>query len=75
MANTTTTSQDPPYGLTCCCCGSETIGRQWWNRDTGYGLCASCADHIEPRIGPENFHSYYGIRGVHFDVRGEDETT
>jgi hypothetical protein len=29
--------------LTCCCCGGDA-GRwkQWWNRDTGYGICYAC---------------------------------
>ena len=30
--------------LICCCCNGETYGRQWYNRDTGYGLCSRCAD-------------------------------
>lgn len=29
--------------MTCSTCGSGTSGRQWWNRDTGYGLCNKCA--------------------------------
>lgn len=29
--------------MTCNCCG-EYAGRfpQWWNRDTGYGICRPC---------------------------------
>lgn len=62
--------------LTCCVCGSETRGRQWWNRDTGYGLCESCAD--SPRIIAEiklaefdGAAPYYGVRGVHYCVGKE----
>ena len=31
--------------MQCCCCGSDA-GRwaQWWNRDTGYGICRRCID-------------------------------
>jgi hypothetical protein len=32
----------PARWLLCSCCGAETRGRQWHNRDTGYGLCVSC---------------------------------
>lgn len=28
--------------LICACCGKYTKGRQWWNQDTGYGLCPDC---------------------------------
>ena len=55
-------------GLTCCCCGEYTKGRQWHNRDTGYGLCAKCADWIATRETPENMLSYYGECGVHYKV-------
>lgn len=61
--------------LTCCCCGNSTRGRQWWNRDTGYGLCEPCADKIatdrpfgrEP-ISAEEMRDLYGVRGVHYCV-------
>lgn len=33
--------------LECCCCGNDA-GRwqQHWNRDTGYGLCWTCAEWL-----------------------------
>lgn len=44
-----------------------TRGRQWWNRDTGYGVCPRCGVECINREGPVA-HSYYGDRGVHWDV-------
>src|SRR5690554_239123 len=29
--------------LRCACCGDMTRGRQWHNRDKGFGLCPRCA--------------------------------
>lgn len=58
----------PSRYLTCCCCGDGTRGRQWWNRDTGYGLCPRCADWIGERESPEEMESLYGTRGVHYCV-------
>ena len=55
--------------LTCCCCGCLTKGRQWWNRDTGYGLCNGCI-HMNGvsrvKVGEEA--SSFGVRGTHWDV-------
>ena len=58
----------PVRTLTCCCCGGETRGRQWWNRDTGYGLCVDCIDFCHRGVNDATFADYYGERGVHFDV-------
>ena len=52
--------------LTCCCCGKDTHGRQWWNRDFGYGLCCDCADRIEKKEDEESMKTFYGIKGVHY---------
>ena len=52
--------------LQCCCCGSSTYGRQWWNRDKGFGLCPTCADMLQNKETPENMMSYYGINGTHY---------
>lgn len=30
--------------LICNCCGKYTHGKQWWNRDTGFGECKSCVE-------------------------------
>lgn len=59
---------DKPRRLTCCCCGESTIGRQWWDRDTGYGICNRCADQQAVREDAETMRSYYGERGRHYAV-------
>lgn len=64
--------------MRCSCCGGDA-GRfeQWWNRDTGYGLCGKCAEWIdqyrpfgreipEERIGGEEFTRCYGYEGKHW---------
>lgn len=55
----------PIQTLQCCTCGRETKGRQWYNRDRGFGLCTECAN--------ENSDSYNydmaGKRGYHFDIK------
>jgi hypothetical protein len=38
---------------------------QWFNQDTGYGLCEPCADWIEQRSGADYLAETYGQRGVH----------
>lgn len=61
------TTLSPPLTLTCCCCGSPTLGRQWGNRDTGYGLCDACAIELPTRgTTPEDMHQYYGKAGIHY---------
>lgn len=65
---TTPTNRKPINRLTCCCCGQVTRGRQWWNRDTGYGVCPKCADFIAERETPEEMASAYGERGVHYAI-------
>lgn len=64
--------------LTCACCGESAPGRQWWNRDTGYGVCLRCAnantakygegDEEDTRENPcaSTTHALYGVRGYHF---------
>lgn len=54
--------------LSCCCCGEITMGRQWWNRDIGYGLCSDCAERIEKRESAEDMKSCYGVKGIHYSL-------
>lgn len=56
--------------LDCCCCGCGARGRQWHNRDDGYGLCPGCIDYCARGETIESFERCYGLRGVHFDVEG-----
>lgn len=60
----------PMQHLICSCCGAPTLGRQWWNRDTGYGICDDCVDFVQaPRTeGAES--SGYGIAGTHYLAEG-----
>jgi len=73
-----TSKQGPVRWLTCACCGEETRGRQWPNRDTGYGVCVACADRHAAKYGEgtpadgqrtDSVYSLYGVRGVHFDIK------
>lgn len=54
--------------LTCCCCGNGTSGRQWHNRDHGYGLCKDCVDYCARSEDEASMKSCYGIRGIHYDL-------
>jgi len=62
--------------LYCCCCGSATQGRQWWNRDDGYGLCDSCITpcHVA-HLDKGQVSNCYGIRGIHWDVSNSSHET
>lgn len=61
----------PLSTLRCPCCGAPSKGRQWWNRDTGYGICndpkcwelneISDVALLEKSMG-------FGVRGYHWDV-------
>lgn len=62
----TTTILKPIRTLICCCCGQYTEGRQWWNRDTGYGLCNKCADCIATKEDEETMKECYGEKGIHY---------
>ena len=50
--------------LICCCCGKYTKGKQWWNRDKGFGLCKSCHTWIEKKETAKYMLSCYGIKGI-----------
>lgn len=56
--------------LTCCCCGQFCRGRQWYNRDTGYGLCPNCAKWLREvrHETEEDMKHCYGIEGIHYNV-------
>lgn len=59
----------PIEGLRCCCCGEQTRGRQWHNRDTGYGMCPSCVEHVRGQgETDEVILDLYGIQGIHWGV-------
>lgn len=62
----TPTAASRPRQLVCCCCGAATRGRQWWNRDTGFGICDRCATEQAEHEEPERMRSLYGEAGVHY---------
>lgn len=64
-------STKPVVNLTCAVCGNGTRGRQWYNRDTGYGLCPRCAEWLRSRKNetPASIRECYGIQGVHYEVQ------
>lgn len=62
--------------LECCCCGNAAPAyAQWWNRDTGFGLCGRCATWIRSRkiYDAEEFTSLYGEEGTHWLPEGATE--
>lgn len=63
--------------LWCACCDEAVRGRQWKNRDTGWGVCTRCADANTKRygegkpgdsLGGDTTYALFGVRGVHFGI-------
>ena len=55
--------------LECCCCGQPAPAfKQWWNRDTGYGICATCYRWITAKEGCVEALQRYGHPGVHHSL-------
>ena len=55
--------------LECCCCGQPAPAfKQWWNRDTGYGICATCYRRITAKEGCVEALHRYGHSGVHHSL-------
>lgn len=53
--------------LSCCCCGEYTRGRQWHNRDTGYGVCMPCITWMTGRgTSTDELLNNYGAEGIHY---------
>lgn len=53
--------------LQCGCCGGRTRGKQHWNQDKGFGLCASCVYYILEGKHADEIKSY-GTAGVNFPM-------
>ena len=52
---------------TCAICGNEAHGKQWWNRDKGYGLCLDCAAKwVMKHTTIDEFTKSYGHPGTHW---------
>jgi len=63
--------------LTCCVCGSRCQGRQWWNRDAGYGLCGPCAHWLTAvhRTPAAEMVDLYGHDGRHYFLKSTEVET
>lgn len=48
--------------LQCACCGDNCLGKQWWNRDHGFGVCPRCAYNEDQ----EEVGKMYGKPGIHY---------
>lgn len=55
--------------LECATCGGFAPAfKQWWNRDTGYGVCARCYSESVQKYGEEVSIDYFGQSGVHHSI-------
>ena len=58
----------PIRQLECACCGAHESGRQWWNRDAGYGVCVRCATENTNKYGENDTLDMYGVKGVNWGL-------
>lgn len=63
----------PIERLSCACCGAYARGRQWHNRDTGYGVCSRCFRESFARDGREEAERLYGRAGEHHSLDWANE--
>jgi len=61
--------------LTCAVCGGNAPGRQWWNRDTGYGVCPTCFKEEVQRDGLYEAVLRYGHPGEHHSLDAAEPAT
>lgn len=54
--------------LECSVCGKDEIGRQWHNRDNGFGLCSDCVSFASRGYSHDSFQQTYGLEGYHFSI-------
>lgn len=53
--------------LKCSCCGNHTMGRQFYNKDTGYGLCTQCLVQNSVHGADVNeMIQVFGLQGFHY---------
>lgn len=56
--------------LRCACCGGYAPSkRQWFNRDTGYGVCPRCFAEAVKREGEAVAVDHYGKPGIHHSTQ------
>lgn len=63
-----TIKDQPIKTLICCCCGELTPGRQWWNRDTGYGHCNACTERYDMNTKLGETNECFGRKGYHYYI-------
>lgn len=55
--------------LICACCGGDAPAKhQWWNQDTGYGICPRCWLVVVEKEGEEQATRSYGKYGEHHNM-------
>lgn len=54
--------------LECSCCSNIEPGRQWQNRDQGFGLCSECVNRVRTCFNNEQFASIFGLEGYHYSL-------
>ena len=55
--------------LICACCGGLAPAyKQWWNQDTGYGVCPRCYQSAAAKEGEAIAITTYGHPGVHHSI-------
>jgi hypothetical protein len=60
--------------LRCCVCGGSARGRQWFNRDEGYGICRKCVDYVAQKQTEDEIYQNYGVEGIHYNIVSPRET-
>lgn len=59
-----------PMNLICAVCGGIAPARhQWYNRDTGYGVCPGCFEESIKKEGIEESIRLYGAPGIHHSIK------
>jgi len=58
----------PKAYLRCCCCDGKAVGRHWFNRDVGYGLCDKCIDVNLKGSSLLELTRMAGYRGFHYGI-------
>jgi hypothetical protein len=57
------------FDLVCAVCGGPAPARkQWWNRDTGFGVCPGCFVLVTEKQGLEEAVLCFGHPDVHHSL-------
>lgn len=61
--------------LICCVCGKYTHAKQWHNRDTGYGICPTCAASELKKLSAKEMAQNYGKVNIHYKIERKEYET